>query len=66
MRKRTDSRKLGAHMDNHDDCHYHGQDVHEIVRRLENEGIRNLNRARIALGLDAHAVVDVLMAHKGA
>jgi len=53
-------------MNNHDDGHDHGQDVHKVVRRLENEGIRNLNGARIALCLDAHAVVDRLVAHKRA
>jgi len=66
MRKRTDSCELGAHMDNHDDGHNHGQNMHEVVRRLENEGIRNLNRARVALCLDAHAIVDRLVAHKRA
>jgi len=66
MRKRTDSCELGAHVDNHDNGHYHGQDVHKVVRRLENEGIRNLNGARIALCLDAHTIVDRLVAHKRA
>jgi len=66
MRKRTDSCELGAHMDNHDDRHNHGQDVHEVVRGLENEGIRDFNGARIALCLDAHAIVDRLVAHKRA
>jgi hypothetical protein len=53
-------------MDDHNDCHYHGQDVHEVVRRLEDEGIRNFNRPRIALCLDAHAIVDILVTHKSA
>ncbi len=64
-RQRTDSCELGAHMDNHDDCHYHGQDMHEIVRGLEDERVRNLNRPRIAPRLNAHAIVDRLVTHKG-
>lgn len=66
MRQRTNSRELGAHMDNHDDCHDHGQDVHKVVGRLEDEGIRNLDRPRIALGLDADAIIDILVTHKSA
>jgi len=53
-------------MDNHDDCHDHGQDVHKVVGRLEDEGIRNLDRPRIALGLNADAIIDVLVTHKSA
>ena len=53
-------------MDNHDDCHDHGQDVHKVVCRREDEGIRNLDRPRIALGLNADAIIDVLVTHKSA
>jgi hypothetical protein len=53
-------------MYDHDHCHDQSQDMHKVVRRLEDEGIRNLNRSRIAQGLYAHAIVDVLVAHDGA
>jgi hypothetical protein len=66
MRQHTDSGKLGAHMDNHDDGHYHGQNMHDVVCRLEDEGIGNLNCPRIALRLYAHAIVDRLVAHQSA
>ena len=53
-------------MYNHDDGHYHGQNMHEVVRRLEDERIRDLNRPRITLCLYAHAIVDRLVAHESA
>ena len=48
-------------MYNHDYCHDQGEDVHEIVGRLEYEGICDLNRPRIAFRLYANAIIDVLM-----
>lgn len=40
---RTDSGKLRAHMYNHDDCHYQSQDVREVVGRLEDECVGELD-----------------------
>lgn len=64
--QRTDSGKLGAHMYNHDNGHNQGQYMHKVVCRLEDERVCDLNRPRVALGLDAHAIRHVLVAHEGA
>ena len=63
---RTDSGKLGAHMNNHDHSHDQCSNVCEVVGGLEDEGIRKLNCARIARRLDAGAAADVLVADQGA
>lgn len=53
-------------MDDHDDRHDQSQDVHEVVGHLENERVCDFNRAGKAPRLDAHAIVDSLVAHDGA
>lgn len=40
--------------------------MHEVVGSLEDERVGDLNRARVALCLDARAAVDVLVAHQRA
>lgn len=50
----------------HDHCHYQGQNVHEVVRRLEDERVRDLNRSCIALRLDSSAAIDFLVSNEGA
>jgi hypothetical protein len=63
---RTDSGKLGAHVDDHDHRHDQGQNVHEVVRSLEDECVCDLNGPRVAVCLDAGAAIDLLVAHEGA
>lgn len=53
-------------MDNHDHRHYQGQNMHEVVRGLEDERVGDLNGPRVAVCLDARAAVDLLLAHEGA
>jgi hypothetical protein len=53
-------------MDDHDHCHYQSQDMHEVVRRLEDERVCDLNRSRVAVCLYAGATVDLLLAHQRA
>lgn len=53
-------------MNDHDDGHDHGQNVHEVVGGLEDERVGNLNRPRVALCRYAGATVDVLLAHQRA
>jgi hypothetical protein len=53
-------------MYNHDHRHYQGQDMHEVVRRLEDERVCNLNRPRVALCLYPGAAIDLLLAHQRA
>jgi hypothetical protein len=53
-------------MDDHDHCHYQGQDMHEVVRRLEDERVCDLNRSRVTVCLYAGATVDLLLAHQRA
>jgi hypothetical protein len=65
-RAHTNSGELGAHMDNHDYCHDHGQYVHKVVRYLEDEGVCDLNCPRIAARLYAGAATNVLLAHESA
>lgn len=62
----TDSSELGTDMYYHNHCHYQGQNVHEVVRCLEDERVGDLNRSCIALCLYAGAAVDFLVAHEGA
>ena len=54
----TDGGEFGAHVDDHDDRHYQGQNVHEVVGALEDDGVCQLNRPRVALRLYARAAVD--------
>ena len=53
-------------MYDHDNGHDQGHDVDKVVGDLEDEGIRNLDRPRIALGLNADAIIDILVTHKSA
>jgi hypothetical protein len=55
-------------VDNHDDCHYEGQNVHEVVGGLEDNGVRQLNCPRVAVCLDARRalIYGVLGAYKSA
>jgi len=62
----TNSSEFGADVENHDDCHDQGQDVHEVVCGLEYERVCNFNRSRIALCLNAGAAIDFLVANEGA
>lgn len=64
--QRTNSSEFGTDMYYHDHRHYQGQDVHEVVRCLEDESVRNLNCSRITLCLYASSTIDLLVAHKGA
>lgn len=66
MAQHTDSSELGTDMYYHDHCHYQGQNVHEVVRRLEDKGVRDLNRSCIALCLYAGAAIDFLMSYESA
>jgi hypothetical protein len=50
----------------HDHCHYQGQNMHEVVCRLEDERICDLNCSCIALCLNASAAIDFLVADKSA
>jgi hypothetical protein len=63
---RTDSGELGAHVNDHDHRHDQGQNVHEVVRSLEDERVCDLNRPRVAVCLDAGAAIDLLVAHESA
>lgn len=53
-------------MDNHHHRHNQGENVHKVVRRLEDERVGNLDGAGIAVCLDASAIIDVLVADEGA
>lgn len=66
MAQHTDSSELRTDMYYHDHRHYQGQNVHEVVRRLEDECVCDLNCSCIALGLNTSAAIDFLVAHKGA
>lgn len=48
----------------HDHCHYQGQNVHEVVRRLEDQRVCDLNGTRIAFSWNACAAIDFLMPYK--
>ena len=52
-------------MDDHDDGHDEGEDVHEVVGGLEDERVGQHERARVALGLDAAVTADFLVANQG-
>ena len=52
-------------MNDHDHGHDEREDVHEVVGGLEDERVRQHQRARVALGLDATAAGDVLVADQG-
>lgn len=52
-------------MDNHNYRHDQSQNVHEVVRSLEDERVRQEKRARVALGLYASATADFLVADQG-
>ena len=62
----TDSGELGADVEDHDNGHDEGQNVHKVVRNLEDERVRDLNGACIALGLYAGAAIDLLVAYERA
>jgi hypothetical protein len=53
-------------VNDHNHRHDEGEDVHEVVGGLEDEGVGNLNRPRVTGGWNARAAVDLLLAHKGA
>ena len=59
----SDRSKLGTNMYYHDHCHYQGQNVHEVVRCLKDEGVCNLNRSCIALCLYAGTSIDFLVSY---
>jgi hypothetical protein len=53
-------------MDNHDYRHNQSQNVHKVIRRLEDKRVGHLNRPRVAVWLYAGAAIDLLVAHEGA
>jgi len=53
-------------VNDHDHRHDHGQNVHKVVCHGEDERVCDLNCPRIALGLDARAAVDLLLADERA
>jgi hypothetical protein len=65
-RAHTNSGELGADVEDHDDGHDEGQNVHEVVRDLEDKRVCDLNGACIALGLYASAAIDLLVADERA
>lgn len=46
-------------MNDHDDRHDQGDDMRERCRALEDNGVRQLDIARVALGLDAHTEAHI-------
>ena len=48
---RTDCCKLAPNMYDHDDSHDQGEYVRETCRSLENDGIRQFDRSRVAIRL---------------
>jgi hypothetical protein len=53
-------------MNNHDYRHYQGQNMHEVVRGLEDERVGDLNGPRVTVCLDPGAAIDLLPAHQRA
>jgi hypothetical protein len=53
-------------MDNHDHRHYQGQNMHEVVRGLEDERVGDLNRPRVTVCLYPGAAIDLLPADQRA
>lgn len=51
----TDGSELGADVKNHDNRHEDGHDVHDGSSTLEDDGVGELDVARIAVGLDPNA-----------
>ena len=49
----TNSRKLRAHMENHDGGHPEGENMHKVGGGLENDGVRQLHAPGIAVRLNA-------------
>lgn len=62
----TNSGEFGPHVDDHDNRHDEGENVHEVVGGLEDKRVRQHQRARITLSLDATATTNVLVADEGA
>lgn len=58
--------ELAADVQDHDDGHDDGDDVHGRGGALEDDGVGQLDVARVAVRLDAHAVVVVERADGGA
>ena len=52
----ADGGELGAHVQDHDNGHDEGDNVHGGRGALEDDGVGELDVARVAVGLDAHAV----------
>ena len=65
-RAHTDSGELGTDVEDHDNGHDEGQNVHEVVCDLKDERVCDLNGACIALGLYAGAAIDLLVAYERA
>jgi hypothetical protein len=53
-------------VDNHDNGHDQGQNVHEVVGGLEDERVGDLNCPRVAVCLYACTAIDLLLAHQSA
>jgi hypothetical protein len=53
-------------VNNHDDGHDQGQNVHEVVGGLEDERVGDLNCPRVAVCLYACTAIDLLLAHQSA
>lgn len=53
-------------MEDHDNSHDERQNVHKVIRRLKDECVRNLDRACIALCLNAGAAINLLLAYERA
>ena len=49
----TDGGEFGAHVDDHDGRHGQRQDVHEVGRGLEDDGVGQLDAAGVACRFDA-------------
>ncbi|RDW88593.1 hypothetical protein BP6252_00625 [Coleophoma cylindrospora] len=60
----TNRRELAAHMEDHDHSHDQRGNVRERRRSLEDDGVRDLNVPRIAVGLDALAQEAGDLAHE--
>lgn len=54
-RRHTNCGELPPYVQDHDDGHDEGDDVHNARRALEDDGVRELDVARVAVGLDADA-----------
>ena len=51
----TDCGEFRPHMDNHDHRHDQSQNVHEVIRALEYNGVCQFDGSRVAVGLYASA-----------